>query len=67
MRSLARSLFFGFLVFAFVGATAAVADSPSERAIAALKKIPNKPDTITVITIPLLVKAVQSKSAEREK
>ena len=67
MRSLARSLFFSLLALAFVGTTAAYADSPSERAIAALKKIPNKPDTITVITIPLLVKAIQSKSAELEK
>ena len=69
MRSLARSLLFGFLALAFVGTTAAYAtsDSPSERAISALKKIPNKPDTITVITIPLLVKAIQSKSVELEK
>ena len=65
MRSLARSLFFGLLALAFVGTTA-FADSPSERAIAGLKKIPNKPDTLTVITIPLLTKAIQSKSAELE-
>jgi hypothetical protein len=67
MKSLARSLLFGFLALAFVGTTsAAFADSPSERAIAALKKIDNKPDKLTVILIPLLVKAIQSKSAELE-
>ncbi len=67
MKNLARSLLFGFLAVAVVGVTStAFADSPSERAIAALKKIDNKPDTITVITIPLLVKAIQSKSAELE-
>lgn len=69
MRSLARSLLFGFLAFAFVGTTTAYAgsDSPSERAMTALKKIPNKPDELTIILIPLLVKAIQSKSAELEK
>ncbi len=67
MKSLARLVLFGFLVFAFIGTTAATADSPSERAMAALKKISNKPDTVTIITIPLLVKAIQSKGAELEK
>ena len=68
MKRLAQSLLLSAAAVFLVGTTAAFAGghTPSERAVAALNKIQNKPDEITIITIPLLTKAMSSKSGELE-